>query len=154
MKRISIFLAVAQSVIIPKDQAAQFLRQKRASGSWHLEELWSGNLERECFEESCNFDEFVEIFKDEGHSVLSEDCQKTVIWADRFDNVPSDCLAGLIGRSIKSGNDGFSGPDLEEVYQRFQTGVVNIYQEAKQGVESVDWKGMYDSVAQIFNPDQ
>ena len=35
-----------------------------------------------------------------------------------------------------------------------QTGVVNIYEDAKQGVESVDWKGMYDSVAQIFNPDQ
>lgn len=35
-----------------------------------------------------------------------------------------------------------------------QTGVVNIYEEAKQGVESVDWKGMYDSVARIFNPDQ
>lgn len=120
MKRFSIFLAIAQSVIIPKDQATQFLRQKRASGSWHLEELWSGNLERECFEESCNFDEFVEIFKDEGHTVLSEDCQNTVIWADRFDNVPSDCLAGLIGRSIKSGNGGDSGPDLEEVYQRFQ----------------------------------
>ena len=120
MKRISLLVALAQSVIIPKDQATQFLRQKRASGSWHLEELWSGNLERECFEESCNFDEFVEIFKDEGHTVLSDDCQDIVTLADRFDNVPSDCLAGLIGRSIKSGNGGESGIELEEVYQRFQ----------------------------------
>ena len=81
MKRIFLLVAVAQCVIIPKDQATQFLRKRRASGSWHLEELWPGNLERECFEESCNFDEFVEIFKDEGHTVLSDDCQDIVTLA-------------------------------------------------------------------------
>ena len=116
-----LLFAAANSVFIPKEQSADFLgkRHKRASGAWGLEELWPGNLERECFEESCNFDEFVEIFSDEGHTVLSQQCQEDLA-ADRYENVPSDCLTGLIGRSIKSGGASDSGPDFEEIYQRFQ----------------------------------
>ncbi|CAG5081542.1 Oidioi.mRNA.OKI2018_I69.PAR.g9904.t1.cds [Oikopleura dioica] len=149
-----LLFAIAASVIIPKDEALAFLwkRNRRASGAWSLEELWGGNLERECIEETCNFDEFVEIFSDEGHTVLSRECQD-ILNGNRYDTVPSDCLSGLIGRSMKSGGSD-SGPDLEEFYQRFQTGVVNMYQEAKEGVQSVDWKGIYESVAKIFDPDQ
>ena len=47
-------------VQIPKAMANQFLPSRvKRKNSWG-EELWSGNLERECIEESCDEHELLE----------------------------------------------------------------------------------------------
>ncbi|XP_074860697.1 vitamin K-dependent protein C [Carettochelys insculpta] len=54
--------SVSFSVFVRKDEAHQVLKiQKRANQ--FLEEIHPGNLERECFEETCSFEEAKEIFQ-------------------------------------------------------------------------------------------
>lgn len=66
-----------------------FLRSKRAN-SFLLEEVLQGNLERECVEEVCNYEEAREVF---------EDHQKTAtFWAEYYDG--DQC------RSAPCGNGG------------------------------------------------
>lgn len=52
----------AFSVRISNREAGQFLRKRRNSNIMGLEEVVKGNLERECIEETCSFDEFAEVF--------------------------------------------------------------------------------------------
>lgn len=40
-----------------------FLRSKRAN-AYLIEEILPGNLERECYEEMCNYEEAREVFED------------------------------------------------------------------------------------------
>ncbi|GCB82378.1 hypothetical protein scyTo_0023077, partial [Scyliorhinus torazame] len=52
-----------QQVFLPSTAAQDLLgRQKREN--FLLEELRAGNLERECREEICNFEEAREVFED------------------------------------------------------------------------------------------
>ena len=67
MKINFLLLYSGTSKIIEKREASSFLRAKRANTA--LEELDDGNLERECIEELCNYEEFREI--DEDQSVSS-----------------------------------------------------------------------------------
>lgn len=47
---------------------AVFLRSKRAN-QFLLEEILQGNLERECYEELCNYEEAREVFEDDERTV-------------------------------------------------------------------------------------
>lgn len=50
-------------VFVQKDEAHGILnRLKRANSGW-FEELKTGNLERECLEEKCSFEEAREVFE-------------------------------------------------------------------------------------------
>lgn len=49
------------SVFIDNKEASQIIRAKRANG--RLEEIKSGNLERECVEEICDHEEAREVFE-------------------------------------------------------------------------------------------
>lgn len=52
------------SVFLGRDQANHMLtRSKRANSGW-FEELKQGNLERECLEEKCSYEEAREVFED------------------------------------------------------------------------------------------
>jgi len=63
----TLFLSTFGFFINHRD-AGQFLRTKRASNMLGLEEMAKGNLERECVEETCSFDEFSEIFSQRNFS--------------------------------------------------------------------------------------
>ena len=50
-------------VFLEREQANGLLtRSKRANSGW-LEELKRGNLERECLEEKCSYEEAREVFE-------------------------------------------------------------------------------------------
>uniref|UniRef100_K7F5M9 Coagulation factor VII n=1 Tax=Pelodiscus sinensis TaxID=13735 RepID=K7F5M9_PELSI len=49
-------------VFVSQDEAHQVLKVRKRANQF-LEEIHSGNLERECFEETCSFEEAKEIFK-------------------------------------------------------------------------------------------
>uniref|UniRef100_A0A665TXS7 Coagulation factor VII-like n=1 Tax=Echeneis naucrates TaxID=173247 RepID=A0A665TXS7_ECHNA len=55
----------AAAVFMEKNQANTLLRRRRANSGF-LEELKQGNLERECVEEICDYEEAREVFEDEG----------------------------------------------------------------------------------------
>ncbi|KAM4538331.1 protein Z, vitamin K-dependent plasma glycoprotein b [Fundulus diaphanus] len=65
-----------------------FLRPKRAN-QFFLEEILQGNLERECYEERCNYEEAREVFED--------DKQTIAFWTFYYDGdqcTPNPCLNG------------------------------------------------------------
>ncbi|XP_078101149.1 coagulation factor VIIi [Sander vitreus] len=54
------------SVFVEKSEASGVLLQRRQrANSGYLEELKQGNLERECIEEICNYEEAREVFEDD-----------------------------------------------------------------------------------------
>lgn len=57
-------------VVFPRmpGSEAVFLRSKRAN-RFLVEEILQGNLERECFEELCNYEEAREVFEDTAKTV-------------------------------------------------------------------------------------
>ncbi|XP_040887956.1 coagulation factor VII-like isoform X2 [Toxotes jaculatrix] len=55
----------AAAVFVEKDEADRVLQRRRRANSGFLEELRQGNLERECIEEICNYEEAREVFEDD-----------------------------------------------------------------------------------------
>lgn len=56
------------AVFRPQGSSAVFLRSKRAN-AFLLEEMLQGNLERECMEEICSYEEAREYFEDTARTV-------------------------------------------------------------------------------------
>lgn len=56
-------------VFVQKQEADSLLRRWRRANSGFLEELKQGNLERECIEEVCDYEEAREVFEDEDKTV-------------------------------------------------------------------------------------
>lgn len=57
------------SVFVEKHEANKVLQRWRRANSGFLEELKQGDLERECIEEICNYEEAREVFEDEDKTV-------------------------------------------------------------------------------------
>uniref|UniRef100_A0A3Q2PTE9 Gla domain-containing protein n=1 Tax=Fundulus heteroclitus TaxID=8078 RepID=A0A3Q2PTE9_FUNHE len=51
--------------MVPTFKPASVLRRWRRANSGFLEELKQGNLERECVEEICDYEEAREVFEDD-----------------------------------------------------------------------------------------
>ncbi|XP_055464387.1 vitamin K-dependent protein Z isoform X2 [Psammomys obesus] len=56
---------VELSVFLPASKANKVLVRWRRSNSIFLEELFEGNLEKECYEEICKYEEAREVFEDD-----------------------------------------------------------------------------------------
>lgn len=57
-------------MFVQKRHANTLLLQRwRRANSGFLEELQKGNLERECIEEVCDYEEAREVFEDDGKTV-------------------------------------------------------------------------------------
>ncbi|XP_041638111.1 vitamin K-dependent protein Z-like [Cheilinus undulatus] len=56
----------AAAVFVEKREASTVLQRWRRANSGFLEELQQGNLERECVEEVCDYEEAREVFEDDG----------------------------------------------------------------------------------------
>ncbi|XP_069577389.1 vitamin K-dependent protein Z-like [Brachyistius frenatus] len=60
-----IFSIAAAAVFVERREADSVLRRWRRANSGYGEELRQGNLERECLEEICNYEEAREVFEDD-----------------------------------------------------------------------------------------
>lgn len=70
MQSVSSFMSIQTFVLAfldDKDAHSILKRFPRANG--FLEELKKGNIERECVEESCSFEEANEVFEDKERTV-------------------------------------------------------------------------------------
>ncbi|XP_043535612.1 transmembrane gamma-carboxyglutamic acid protein 2 [Chiloscyllium plagiosum] len=56
---------IQDEVFLEESQATGFLRRKLMYNSWDFELITPGNLQRECYEEICNYEEAHEIFEDD-----------------------------------------------------------------------------------------
>lgn len=72
---------VVSSVFVEKHQADSVLRRWRRANSGFLEEIKPGNLERECIEEICDYEEAREVFEDDEKTVRTDGVSS--LWLNR-----------------------------------------------------------------------
>lgn len=56
-------------MFVERREASAVLRRWRRANSGFLEEMQQGNLERECIEEVCDYEEAREVFEDDDKTV-------------------------------------------------------------------------------------
>jgi len=54
---------------VDRSEANQFLSRRRRANAGGIEEMMEGNLERECIEEVCNFEEAREVFENHDQTI-------------------------------------------------------------------------------------
>ena len=65
-------MPLANNVILNNQEANTFLSRKLLKNSWHhFEEVNQGNLERECLEEECSWEEAREVFETDVDGLVS-----------------------------------------------------------------------------------
>ncbi|XP_057705287.1 coagulation factor IXa [Corythoichthys intestinalis] len=64
-----IHLSLGGSLFLSGKEADGVLSRHKRSNRGFLEEMWQGNLERECYEETCDFEEAREVFEDHDQTV-------------------------------------------------------------------------------------
>ncbi|XP_053332877.1 coagulation factor VIIi [Clarias gariepinus] len=109
--------AVSGAVFLRRDDASSVLKRFRRANSGFLEEVKAGNLERECIEEICDYEEAREVFED--------DTKTREFWISYHAREP--CLTNPCknnGTCIYLGHsyvcqcpDGFEGKYCQEAFQ-------------------------------------
>ncbi|XP_053074087.1 coagulation factor X isoform X2 [Acinonyx jubatus] len=105
-------LLLGDSVFLPPEHASSVLgRVRRANSFW--EEMKKGNLERECMEETCSFEEAREVFEDtakttefwnkykDGDQCESNPCQNQGKCMDSLGGYMCTCLEGYEGKNCE-----------------------------------------------------
>lgn len=117
MKLILGFVALAAGANLSRENAASMLRVRRANEGWFSETV-SGDLERECIEESCDDQEFHEVYDDR---TISEpkyskylDCLNYINKSQRSTEAGKEQLRGC----IKASNHGPQRPQEPIATQR------------------------------------
>ncbi|XP_039210663.1 coagulation factor IX-like [Crotalus tigris] len=95
------------AVFINQQKASSVLHRYRRYNTGHFEEFLQGNLERECLEEKCNFEEAREVFEDDAQTVAF---WKTYIDVCSVNNGGCEqiCTNGQRGRPDCSCVDGYN----------------------------------------------
>lgn len=113
-------------MIVSQQSAASVLRRHKRFNSGHLEEVMRDNLERECIEEQCSWEEAREVFEDnektmefwtgyiDGDQCESNPCQHGGTCNDGMSSYTCWCATGFggknceieIGRQCDVGNGG------------------------------------------------
>ncbi|XP_054421853.1 coagulation factor X [Pteronotus mesoamericanus] len=121
-------LLPAGSVFINPEHAKTFLQRARRANSF-LEELKKGNLERECLEETCSYEEAREIFEDlektnefwnkykDGDQCESSPCLNEGKCKDGLGEYTCTCLEGFEGKNCELSTRKFCSLDNGECEQ-------------------------------------
>ncbi|XP_061215704.1 coagulation factor IX [Neopsephotus bourkii] len=90
-------LGAQSTVFIASKEANSVLQRQRRANSNRLEEVIPGNLERECIEEKCSFEEAREVFE---NTEKTMEFWKTYIDGDQCD--PNPCKNGAVCKDAVS----------------------------------------------------
>ncbi|XP_033033059.1 coagulation factor X [Trachypithecus francoisi] len=105
-------LLPGESLFIRREQANNVLARVRRSNSF-LEEIKKGNLERECMEEICSYEEAREVFEDsdktnefwnkykDGDQCETSPCQNEGECRDGLGEYTCTCLEGFEGKNCE-----------------------------------------------------
>uniref|UniRef100_H3CM83 Coagulation factor VIIi n=1 Tax=Tetraodon nigroviridis TaxID=99883 RepID=H3CM83_TETNG len=121
-------VAAAVPVFVERDDASAVLQRRRRANSGFLEELQQGNLERECIEEICNYEEAREVFEDNVQTkkfwesynridaCLAQPCQNNGVCVSMGNAYQCLCPEGFNGRHCETKVEDF----LKCLYQNGQ----------------------------------
>ncbi|NXU15759.1 FA9 factor, partial [Pardalotus punctatus] len=93
-------------VFIENKEASSVLQRQRRANSNRLEEVIPGNLERECIEEKCSYEEAREVFENEEKTVNGDQCnpnpcQNGAVCKDKINSYVCWCPAGYEGKNCE-----------------------------------------------------
>uniref|UniRef100_A0A8C3UVZ5 Coagulation factor IX n=1 Tax=Catharus ustulatus TaxID=91951 RepID=A0A8C3UVZ5_CATUS len=94
------------TVFIGDREASSVLQRQRRANSNRLEEVIPGNLERECIEEKCSYEEAREVFENEEQTVNGDQCnpnpcQNGAKCKDEINSYVCWCPAGYEGKNCE-----------------------------------------------------
>ncbi|CAH6787049.1 Proz [Phodopus roborovskii] len=102
---------VELSVFLPASEANKVLVRWKRAGSYLLEEIFEGNLEKECYEEICSYEEAREVFENDiktevfwrryrgGSPCVSQPCLNNGTCKDHIRNYSCSCPTGYEGKN-------------------------------------------------------
>nr|XP_019602113.1 PREDICTED: vitamin K-dependent protein Z isoform X1 [Rhinolophus sinicus] len=105
-----VFQSAESSVFLSASKANEVLVRWKRAGSYLFEELFEGNLEKECYEEICNHEEAREVFEDDmvtdefwkvymgGSPCVSQPCLNNGSCQDNIHSYKCTCSSGYEGR--------------------------------------------------------
>ncbi|XP_028382650.1 vitamin K-dependent protein Z [Phyllostomus discolor] len=105
-----VFHPAEPSVFLSASKANEVLVRWKRAGSYLLEELFQGNLEKECYEEICAYEEAREVFENDaltddfwktyrgGSPCLSQPCLNNGSCHDNIRSYTCTCSSGYEGR--------------------------------------------------------
>ncbi|XP_054145421.1 coagulation factor IX [Melozone crissalis] len=106
-------LAAGNSVFLGSREASSVLQRQRRANSNRLEEVIPGNLERECIEEKCSYEEAREVFENEektmqfwqtyvdGDQCNPNPCKNGAECKDQINSYVCWCPAGYEGKNCE-----------------------------------------------------
>ncbi|XP_032352475.1 vitamin K-dependent protein Z isoform X2 [Camelus ferus] len=101
---------IQPTVFLPASKASEVLARWKRAGSYLLEELFQGNLEKECYEEICVYEEAREVFEHDaptaefwkmymgGSPCISQPCLNNGSCQDSIRSYTCTCAPGYEGR--------------------------------------------------------
>ncbi|KAM4045094.1 vitamin K-dependent protein Z-like [Anomaloglossus baeobatrachus] len=102
-----------QTVFLSSENANQVFQRTKRANFIHLEELRKGDLERECLEEICTYEEARETFEDtdktdtfwktyyDGRPCSSGPCQNEGVCTDSIRSYTCTCAEGYTGKNCQ-----------------------------------------------------
>merc|ERR1719477_42617 len=117
MKAVVVLVAIfafvnANSLFLDKEEANQILsREKRANSGF--EELQQGNLQQECYDEQCSYEEAREVFEDDAQTeafwqILTNQCKSNPC----SEPGTADCV-NIYNGHVCLCKEGFTGRECE-----------------------------------------
>ncbi|XP_075708653.1 vitamin K-dependent protein Z [Rhinoderma darwinii] len=119
-----------QTVFLSSKNANQVIQRTKRANFMIIEELRKGNLERECLEEICTYEEARETFEDtdktdtfwktyyEGRPCSSSPCKNDGVCTDYIGRYTCTCLEGYKGKKCQFATNECH-PDAEDGCQHF-----------------------------------
>ncbi|XP_009559247.2 coagulation factor IX [Cuculus canorus] len=110
---LGVCLGVERTVFIKNKEANSVLQRQKRANSNRLEEVIPGNLERECIEEKCSFEEAREVFENtektmefwntyiDGDQCDPNPCKNGAVCKDAVSSYVCWCPAGYEGRNCE-----------------------------------------------------
>nr|XP_054521592.1 vitamin K-dependent protein Z isoform X2 [Pan troglodytes] len=111
---------VQESLFLPASKANDVLVRWKRAGSYLLEELFEGNLEKECYEEICVYEEAREVFENEvvtdefwrrykgGSPCISQPCLHNGSCQDSIWGYTCTCSPGYEGSNCELGQESYT----------------------------------------------
>ncbi|XP_037656060.1 vitamin K-dependent protein Z [Choloepus didactylus] len=106
-----LFHQTEQSVFLSASKANEVMVRWKRAGSYLLEEMFEGNLEKECYEEICVYEEAREVFENDiltnkfwkwymgGNQCISQPCLNNGSCHDNIRSYTCNCSYGYEGRN-------------------------------------------------------
>ncbi|XP_074839301.1 vitamin K-dependent protein Z [Carettochelys insculpta] len=106
-----LFLQTEQTVFLSSNKANQMISRYKRENFLIFEEFFEGNLERECLEERCTYEEAREVFEDKeatsefwasyfrGRQCSSNPCQHNGVCQDSIRSYTCTCTDGYEGKN-------------------------------------------------------